>query len=135
MNNGHKVLFICQHNSGLSQIAEAYLKKFAGADVFVESAGLEPAESVNPLVVEVMREEGIDLSGKNLRVYSSCSNRGSYTAMLSPFAMTPNRSVRFSWELPSAGICLFPIRPWWKAPTKKGSPKYVKSGMPSKNGS
>jgi arsenate reductase len=57
------VLFICRHNSGRSQIAEAYLKKLAGDRIHVESAGLEPAKSVNPLVVEVMKEEGFDLSG------------------------------------------------------------------------
>ncbi len=59
-----RVLFICRHNSGRSQIAEAYLKKFGGESVHVESAGLEPAERVNPRVVAVMREEGIDLSDK-----------------------------------------------------------------------
>jgi arsenate reductase len=64
MKSPIKILFICQHNSGRSQIAEAYLRKIAGEDVFIESAGLEPSESVNPLVVEVMKEEGIDLSQK-----------------------------------------------------------------------
>ncbi|MBT8339542.1 MAG: arsenate reductase ArsC [Desulfatitalea sp.] len=58
------VLFICQHNSGRSQIAEAYLRKISGEKYEVESAGLEPAETVNPIVVEVMQEEGIDLSKK-----------------------------------------------------------------------
>ncbi|WP_022660688.1 arsenate reductase ArsC [Paucidesulfovibrio longus] len=58
-----RVLFICNHNSGRSQMAEAFLKEFGGEDFEVESAGLEPT-SVNPLVVEVMREIGIDLSGK-----------------------------------------------------------------------
>ena len=60
----HTVLFICQHNSGRSQIAEAYLRKFAGDHIEVESAGMQPAERVNPLVVEVMKEEGFDLSQK-----------------------------------------------------------------------
>ncbi len=60
----HTILFICRHNSGRSQIAEAYLKKFGGEDFHVESAGFEPAERVHPLVVEAMKEEGIDLSGK-----------------------------------------------------------------------
>jgi arsenate reductase len=59
-----RVLFICQHNSGRSQIAEAYLKQIAGEAFTVESAGLEPAEKVNSLVVEVMKEEGFDLSDK-----------------------------------------------------------------------
>ncbi len=58
------VLFICQHNSGRSQIAEAYLEQMFGEQLNVESAGFEPAENVNPLVVEVMKEEGLDLSAK-----------------------------------------------------------------------
>jgi arsenate reductase len=64
MSDQINVLFICRHNSGRSQIAEAYLKKLAGERIHVESAGLEPAQAVNPLVVEVMREEGFDLSGQ-----------------------------------------------------------------------
>lgn len=59
-----KVLFICRHNSGRSQMAEAFLREFGGNRFEVESAGMAPAEAINPLVVEVMREEGIDLSGK-----------------------------------------------------------------------
>lgn len=59
-----KVLVICRHNSGRSQIAEAYLQRLGGERIHVESAGLESAETVNPLVIEVMKEEGFDLSGK-----------------------------------------------------------------------
>jgi arsenate reductase len=58
-----RVLFICVHNSARSQMAEAYLKRFGGDRFEVESAGLEPG-TINPLVVEVMKEEGIDLTGK-----------------------------------------------------------------------
>ena len=59
-----RVLFICQHNSGRSQIAEAYLREIYGDHFEIESAGLEPAEALNPLVVKVMDEVGIDLSKK-----------------------------------------------------------------------
>jgi len=59
-----KVLFICQHNSGRSLMAEAYLKKMGGGRFVVESAGFEPAEAANALVLAVMKEEGIDLSAK-----------------------------------------------------------------------
>lgn len=59
-----KVLFICVHNSGRSQMAEAFLKKHADEGEFeVESAGFEPTQ-INPLVVDVMQDVGIDLSGK-----------------------------------------------------------------------
>ncbi|MFO7717027.1 MAG: arsenate reductase ArsC [Thermodesulfobacteriota bacterium] len=59
-----KVLFICVHNSARSQMAEAYLHQLAGDRVQVASAGFEPTH-INPLVIEVMQEDGIDLSAKN----------------------------------------------------------------------
>jgi arsenate reductase (thioredoxin) len=63
MANKHKLLFVCIHNSARSQMAEAFLKKY-GDDVFeIESAGLEPA-AINPNVVKVMGEVGIDLRQK-----------------------------------------------------------------------
>jgi len=56
-----KVLFVCLHNAARSQMAEAYLNSLAGDDFFAESAGFE-AGSINPYVVKVMAEEGLDLS-------------------------------------------------------------------------
>ncbi|MFH1138642.1 MAG: arsenate reductase ArsC [Pseudomonadota bacterium] len=58
-----KVLVICEHNSARSQMFEEFLRQYGGDDFQVESAGLEPTR-VNPLVVEVMKEEGVDLSEK-----------------------------------------------------------------------
>ena len=57
------VLFICVHNSARSQMAEAWLNHICGDRFAAESAGLEPGV-INPFVVEVMREVGIDLSQK-----------------------------------------------------------------------
>jgi arsenate reductase len=59
-----RVLFICIHNSGRSIIAETYLKHLAGEAFEVESAGFEPSDSINPLVIDVMKEEGFDISYK-----------------------------------------------------------------------
>ncbi|MBN1663126.1 MAG: arsenate reductase ArsC [Deltaproteobacteria bacterium] len=56
-----RVLFVCVHNAARSQMAEAFLKKYGGERFEVESAGLEPGK-LNPVVVEVMREVGIDIS-------------------------------------------------------------------------
>jgi arsenate reductase len=56
-----KVLFVCVHNSARSQMAEAFLKNMAGDRFEVESAGFEPGP-LNPLVIEVMKEIGIDIS-------------------------------------------------------------------------
>lgn len=61
-----KVLFICVHNSARSQMAEEFLRKLGGDDFSVESAGLDP-KPVNPLVIEVMKEEGVDLSSKETK--------------------------------------------------------------------
>jgi len=58
-----KVLFLCEHNSARSQIAEAFLKQIGGEQFEVESAGLE-VKPLNPLAVEVMKEIGIDISKK-----------------------------------------------------------------------
>lgn len=61
-----KILFVCIHNSARSQMAEAFLKKWAGDTFEVESAGLEPGK-LNPVVVEVMKEVGIDISGNKTK--------------------------------------------------------------------
>jgi arsenate reductase len=57
-----KVLFVCIHNSARSQMAEAMLKRLGGDKFDVQSAGLEPG-TLNPLAIEAMKEEGIDISG------------------------------------------------------------------------
>ena len=56
------ILFVCTHNAGRSQIAQAFWKKYAPDDVRAESAGPEPAEAPWPEVVEAIREVGIDIS-------------------------------------------------------------------------
>ena len=57
-----EVLFVCVHNAGRSQMAAAFLDRKADGRVLVRSAGSEPADSVNPRVVEAMDELGIDLA-------------------------------------------------------------------------
>lgn len=56
------VLFVCTHNAGRSQMAQAFFEKYAPPDVRAESAGQEPADAPWPEVVEAMREIGIDIS-------------------------------------------------------------------------
>jgi arsenate reductase len=57
-----EVLFVCVHNAGRSQMAAALLDHHAHGRVNVRSAGSEPADRVNPAVVEVMNEIGLDVS-------------------------------------------------------------------------
>jgi 3-hydroxyisobutyrate dehydrogenase len=57
-----EVLFVCVHNAGRSQMAAGLLRKLAGDRVAVRTAGSEPADELNPVAVEAMREIGVDLS-------------------------------------------------------------------------
>jgi arsenate reductase len=57
------VLFVCIHNAGRSQMAAGWLRQLAGDRVEVRSAGSEPADQLNPVAVEAMREVGIDITG------------------------------------------------------------------------
>jgi arsenate reductase (thioredoxin) len=57
-----KVLFVCVENAGRSQMAEAFANRYGKAKFIVSSAGNKPADKVNPIVVEAMKEKGIDIS-------------------------------------------------------------------------
>ncbi len=57
-----RVLFACVHNSGRSQMAEAFARRLADGAIEFESAGTLPADRVNPVVVKAMTEKGIDIS-------------------------------------------------------------------------
>lgn len=70
-----KVLFVCVHNSARSQMAEAFLNKIAAGRFVAQSAGFEPG-TLNPLVVEVMAEEGYDLSGNQTKDVFEMYRRG-----------------------------------------------------------
>jgi arsenate reductase (thioredoxin) len=63
-----RVLFVCLHNAGRSQMSQALFERAAAGRHEAQSAGTEPGERVHPNVVAVMREEGIDLSGRVPRV-------------------------------------------------------------------
>jgi arsenate reductase len=72
-----KILFICVHNSARSQMAEAFLKKFAGERFEAESAGLEPGV-LNPLAVKAMGEVGIDISANPTRLVYDLLRQGQW---------------------------------------------------------
>ena len=62
MNDTPEVLFVCVHNAGRSQMAAGLLDHHADGRVVVRSAGSTPADEINPAVVEVMSELGIDMT-------------------------------------------------------------------------
>jgi len=57
-----KILFVCIENAGRSQIAEAFAKYYGNGKVEALSAGTMPSSEINPIVIQVMREKGIDIS-------------------------------------------------------------------------
>ena len=57
-----KVLFVCVENAGRSQMAEAFANQYGKGKVVASSAGIMLADRVNPVVVEAMKEKGIDIS-------------------------------------------------------------------------
>jgi protein-tyrosine-phosphatase len=65
------VLFVCVHNAGRSQMAAAFLQHLSGGAVEVRSAGSEPADQVNPAVVEAMREAGIDITAQKPKILTA----------------------------------------------------------------
>ena len=107
-----KVLFLCVHNSARSQMAEAFLKKYAPDRFEVESAGLEPGK-LNPYVVRAMAEVGIDISANKTKAAWDLFNEGkvfqSFVAVCSKEAaercpIFPGLSKKLHWPFddPSA---------------------------------
>lgn len=62
------VLFVCVHNAGRSQMAAGYLQHLAGDRIDVRSAGSAPKDSINPMAIAAMAEEGIDISANQPKI-------------------------------------------------------------------
>ena len=65
------VLFVCVHNAGRSQMAAGWLRHLSGGAVEVRSAGSMPAEQINPVAVEAMLEEGVDIRAEQPKVLTT----------------------------------------------------------------
>lgn len=98
-----KVLFLCTHNSARSQMAEAFLRRYAGDQFDTYSAGLEPTE-LHPLARQVMEEIGFDMSehhSKDLQQFLGKSHFGYLVTVCaraeSECPIFPGVSVRFHW--------------------------------------
>ncbi|AQZ63176.1 heat-shock protein HtpX [[Actinomadura] parvosata subsp. kistnae] len=65
------VLFVCVHNAGRSQMAAGWLTHLAAGRIEVRSAGSAPADQVNPVAVEAMREVGIDITAEQPKILTS----------------------------------------------------------------
>lgn len=65
------ILFVCVENAGRSQMAEAFFRKYASERFNVSSAGTTPSSQLNPIVVQVMKEIGIDMTDQMPKLLSS----------------------------------------------------------------
>ena len=70
-------LFVCVHNAGRSQMAAGFLRELSGGAVEVRSAGSMPADQINPVAVEAMREVGIDITAESPKVLTTDAVRDS----------------------------------------------------------
>jgi len=62
MSDKPTVLFVCVHNAGRSQMAAGYMRELSGGAIEVRSGGSEPGDQINPMAIQAMAEEGIDIS-------------------------------------------------------------------------
>jgi arsenate reductase len=110
-----QVLFVCVHNAGRSQMAAALLDRHAAGRVRVRSAGSEPADRLNPAVVEAMAEVGVDLSGERPKLLQDDGVRTSdvVITMGCGDVCPVYPGIRYEdWELPDpAGKPVEEVRP------------------------
>ena len=108
MTTKTRVLFVCVHNAARSQMAEAWLHRLAGDRCAAESAGLEPG-TLNPIVVEAMREVGMDISRnrtKDIFAFIRQGRRYDYVITVCDAAAAercpvfPGATTRLHWSFP-----------------------------------
>jgi protein-tyrosine-phosphatase len=106
-----RVLFVCVENAGRSQIAEAFANKYGKDEFAVSSAGNKPADKINPVVVEALKERGIDISMNKPKLLT--------------FQMAQDADLIVTMGCNDQGICPGPFfKPTidWKLEDPKGKP-------------
>ena len=105
-----RVLFLCTGNSARSQMAEAWLRHYAGERFEVHSAGLEP-KGLHPLTAQVMEEAGLDMSGhtsKTLQTYLGKMHFGYLITVCSraeeQCPIFPGMGVRLHWPFEDPAV-------------------------------
>jgi protein-tyrosine-phosphatase len=109
------VLFVCVHNAGRSQMAAAFLTRAGAGRIDVRSAGSEPADQVNPAVLEAMREVGIDLATETPKLLRDEAVRASDVVITmgcgDACPIYPGKDYR-DWKLDDpAGLGVDAVRP------------------------
>jgi protein-tyrosine-phosphatase len=72
-----EILFLCVHNAGRSQMAAGFARQAGGDRVVIHSAGTAPGERLNPAVIEVMSEKGIDITDQTPQMLTDAMGRSS----------------------------------------------------------
>ena len=106
-----KVLFVCVENAGRSQMAEAFANRYAKDKFIISSAGSKPADKVNTIVVEAMKEKGIDISMNKPKLLN--------------FQMAQENDLIITMSCNDQGICPGPFFKEtidWKLEDPKGKP-------------
>ncbi len=109
------VLFVCVRNAGRSQMAAGYLTRLAGDRVNVLSAGSEPADQINPIAVQAMAEEGIDIMAEMPEVLTTEAAKESDVVITmgcgDACPIFPGKRYE-DWDLDDpAGRCIDAVRP------------------------
>jgi arsenate reductase len=96
-----RVLFLCAHNSARSQMAEGFLRAFAGERLEVQSAGTR-ATRVHPLATWVMREAGIDISEQQSKSVDEVGEGWDVVVTVcdSSCPVPPRSGLKLRWKLP-----------------------------------
>ncbi|WP_368499934.1 low molecular weight phosphatase family protein [Herbiconiux sp. A18JL235] len=98
------VLFICQHNAGRSQLGAALLDHLAGDRFTATSAGLSPADEVNPAVAATVAELGVDISGNVPRAVTTADlDEADIVVLMKPGLALPStpRGEVLEWSFPN----------------------------------
>ncbi|MGP3534412.1 arsenate-mycothiol transferase ArsC [Microbacterium sp. RD1] len=98
------VLFICQHNAGRSQLGAALLEHLAGDRFTATSAGLSPAEEVNPAVAATVAELGMDITGRVPRAVTTVDlDAADVVVLMKPGLALPStpRGEVLEWSFPN----------------------------------
>ena len=109
------VLFVCVRNAGRSQMAAGYLNQLTGGRIEVRSAGSEPADKINPVAVQAMAEEGIDIAAEQPKILTTDAVKASDVVITMGCGDTcpyyPGKRYE-DWELEDPNSRTRPARAW-----------------------
>jgi arsenate reductase len=105
LSNVKRVLFLCAHNSARSQMAEGFLRAFAGERFEVQSAGTR-ATRVHPLAIAVMRDAGIDISRHDSKSVDDVGEGWDVVVTVcdSSCPVPPRSGLKLRWKLPDPAL-------------------------------